>query len=247
MNGAILYEGLSSIDRQPIVVIAVGLKNKSTNSKTGAMVQTYILRSDINPIEAVKQGEDVSICGTCPHRGDGSGKKRSCYVNLGQGPNAVFKGYKRGIYPKVTAAEATELLAGKMVRIGTYGDPAAAPVSIWTWILSKASGWTGYTHQWKTLIGPGWRKLVMASVDSVEEMHEAQAKGYRTFRVSPNQKENIKGLEVICPASKEAGQNTTCFVCKACAGTSSKAKVSIQIAAHGVGKANVKEPTYATG
>lgn len=33
-NGVILYEGPSKLDGQPIVVIAVGLKTKSSNTKT---------------------------------------------------------------------------------------------------------------------------------------------------------------------------------------------------------------------
>ena len=85
-NGVVLYEGPSQIDGAPIVMIAVGLLQGSTNTKTGAMVQTYILRQDMPPIEAVKTGADESICGGCTHRGDGTGKKRSCYVTLIHGP-----------------------------------------------------------------------------------------------------------------------------------------------------------------
>lgn len=234
-NGVILYEGPSKLDQQPIVVIAVGLKNGSNNTKTGGMVQTYIIRSDQSPIEAVKSGADISICGDCPHRGDGTGKERSCYVTLIHGPRGVYDGYKRGIYPKVSAFEAAELFADKMIRLGTYGDPTAAPHAMWTVALKKAAGWTGYTHQWKT-IPTSWAKLVMASADSETDMAEAHAKGYRTFRVTHSAFENISGLEIICPASEEAGKKTECIACKACMGTSGKAKVSIQIAAHGSGK-----------
>ena len=81
----ILYEGPSILDGKPIVVIMTGAKAPSHNAKTGAMAQTYILRQDIPPLEAVKSKEDVSICGDCPHKGT------SCYVNVGQGPSAVWK------------------------------------------------------------------------------------------------------------------------------------------------------------
>lgn len=234
-NGYVLYEGPSKLDGAPIVVIAVGLKSKSTNSKTGGMVQTYILRSDIGPIEAVKTGADASICGDCPHRGDGTGGERSCYVTLIHGPRSVYAAYKRGSYTKASAFEAAELFDGKMVRLGTYGDPTAAPLALWTVALKKAAGWTGYTHQWRT-IPKSWAKLVMASADTEKDMTEAHAAGYRTFRVTSHANENISGLEIICPASEEAGKKTECFSCKACMGTSAKAKVSIQIAAHGTGK-----------
>ena len=68
-NGYILWEGASLIDGAPIVVIATGFASRSTNRKTGGMVQTYILRRDIDPVSAVQSGDDASICGDCPHRG----------------------------------------------------------------------------------------------------------------------------------------------------------------------------------
>ncbi|RVU03500.1 hypothetical protein EOE18_15370 [Novosphingobium umbonatum] len=238
--GVILFEGPSQIDGKPIVVIATGLAKASRNAKTGAMVQTYIIRADIHPLEAVRSGEDASICGTCPHRGDGTGKDRSCYVTLIHGPRTVFEAYKRGVYPKVTAAEGRALLAGRMVRLGTYGDPAAAPFSIWSYVTGAAQGWTGYTHQWRA-IPAMWSRLVMASADSLADVSEAQAKGYRTFRVTASEGENVKGLEVICPASEEAGKKTECAACRACMGTSGKAKVSIAIAAHGGGAKHARK------
>ena len=68
-----------------------------------------------------------------------------------------------------------------MVRLGTYGDPAAVPASIWSDLVAYSDGHTGYTHQWRT--SPGLRGLCMASVDSEEEAIEAWALGWRTFRV----------------------------------------------------------------
>src|SRR3546814_18866531 len=103
--------------------------------------------------------------------------------------------------------------------------PAAAPRSLWTVALSQAAGWTGYTHQWRN-IDAAWSKLVMASADSVTDMQDAHALGYRTFRVTPGAFENVKGLEIICPASEEKGKATECASCRACMGTSGKARVS---------------------
>jgi hypothetical protein len=48
-TGVILYQGASALDGAPIVVIANRIAAASTNSKTGAMVQTFIIRSDIDP------------------------------------------------------------------------------------------------------------------------------------------------------------------------------------------------------
>lgn len=233
-NGVILYEGPSKLDGKPIVVIATGIRKASTNAKTGAMVQTYIIRSDVNPIEAVKTGEDASICGACPHRMQADGS-RSCYVTLIHGPRSVYAGYKRGIYPKANAFEAAQLFAGKMVRLGTYGDPAAAPFALWKTALLHAKGWTGYTHQWRS-IPARWSELVMASADSVADMDQAHALGYRTFRVTAEPFANVKGRETVCPASEEKGKVADCFSCRACMGTSGKARVSVQIAAHGTGR-----------
>ncbi len=243
-NGVIIYQGPSKLDGQPIVVVAVGLKNNSTNTKTGAMVQTYILRADVNPMEAVKTGADASICGACPHRGDGTGKGRSCYVTLVHGPRGVFKAFENGSYPVMAPRDAAELCKDRMVRLGTYGDPAAVPIYVWRALLAQSKGHTGYTHQWKTT-APQWSALVMASADTPDEMTAAQAKGYRTFRVSPVGGQAMAGLEILCPASEEAGRKTTCEQCRACMGTAGKAKVSIYIPAHGIGKKHVALPLAA--
>lgn len=237
-NGIILYEGPSQLDGAPIVVIAVGIKQKSTNTKTGAMVQTYILRSDMPPIEAVRAGEDASICGGCTHRGDGTGKLRSCYVTLMHGPRGVYNAYKNNRYARVTASGAREILRDRMVRLGTYGDPAAVPIKIMRNALTHAKGWTGYTHQWKS-VSWKWRELVMASADSLADLDAAHKKGYRTFRVTPIGEGPIKGREFNCPASEEAGKKISCIDCLACMGTSAKNRASVQIAAHGTGKGHV--------
>lgn len=239
-NGMILWEGPSLIDGAPIVVIATGIRSASTNTKTGAMIQTYILRSDIPPMDAVKTGADESICGGCPHRGDGTGKGRSCYVTLMHGPRGVYAAYKRGSYDRATDLSA--IGTQRMVRIGAYGDPVAAPADVWQQLVETASGWTGYTHQWRNpAVSPvEWARLVMASADSLDDMNDAHGLGYRTFRVTPVGEGPVKGTEVVCPASEEAGKKATCAECKACMGTSAKARVSIQIAAHGTGKKHVQ-------
>ena len=51
MKSAIIYNGPSLLDDKPIVVIAT---YSNRNTKTGHVVQTYILREDIHPLEASK-------------------------------------------------------------------------------------------------------------------------------------------------------------------------------------------------
>jgi hypothetical protein len=216
--------------------LPTGLAKGSSNVKTGAMVQTYILRSDMEPIEALKAGEDASICGSCPLRGDGTGKGRACYVNLGHGPLAVYRAFKR-LYEAEPTDEfrISELGHHKAVRLGTYGDPAAVPARIWEALISLSNGHTGYTHQWRT--HPELKSLCMASVDTVNDMHEARAQGWRTFRVDGTHVIGGQKGEVLCPASKEAGKKLTCEQCLACCGADGR-KGSIYIPAHGSGMSN---------
>lgn len=231
-TGLILYRGPSLIDGAPIVVIATGLDAPSRNAKTGAMVQTYILRSDVAPTEAIKAGTDSSICGDCPHRGNRNGTGRTCYVNVGQGPLAVFRAFQRGTY--ADAANLSEIRrAGlrRVIRLGTYGDPAAVPAHIWRAFTDKCVAHTGYTHQWRK--SADLRELCMASADSESDALEARAHGWRTFRVAlPCDAARMDG-EAICPASAEAGKKLTCAACTACHGTSRGRRGSIVIQAHG--------------
>lgn len=236
-NGLILWQGASLLDGAPVVVVAVGTARGSKNAKTGAMLQTYILRADMAPTAAVAAGADASICGDCPHRGDGTGKGRTCYVNVGQGPGAVYRAFIAGRYPDArtlpegAADAATAAGRGRVVRLGTYGDPAAVPVHVWQALTAECVAHTGYTHQWRK--APALRDLCMASADSAADAADAHAAGWRTFRVAmPCDAPRIAG-EAICPASAEAGRKLTCAECRACSGTGTGRRGSIVIQAHG--------------
>lgn len=230
-KGAVIYRGPSLIDGAPIVVLVVKLRGAGkANAKTGDMVQTYILREDIDPVAAIRSGDDASVCGDCAHRGDGfSG--RTCYVNVGQGALSVWRAYHRGAYPEMTPEECARLVKGRMVRLGTYGDPAAAPAKAWRALVKHAEGHTGYSHQWRKRFAQGLRKLCMASADSAEEAALAHAKGWRTFRVADAKAPSV-GREIVCPASAEMGKRLQCVDCKACDGANGR-RGSIRIAPHG--------------
>jgi hypothetical protein len=142
--GYIIHEGPSRIDGKPIVVIAT---MKTTNRKTGDMVQTWILRSDINPVEASKTKQDKSICGDCIHRHSLGG---DCYVNIGQAPLSVYKAYKNGRYKDISnSRDIGAYFINRAVRFGAYGDPYCIPLKIIKSIVSGCKAHTGYTHQWK--------------------------------------------------------------------------------------------------
>lgn len=248
-KNSIIYSGPSMLDGQPIIVVAIVT---SGNVKTGNMLQTHIIRSDVSPMHASKTGADYSVCGDCMHRGTPSkdpAKKtaegRTCYVNLGQGPNQVFKAYSAGKYPTATSPEQiTRIGAGRMIRLGTYGDPAAVPAAIWDALLAESTGHTGYTHQHNAKQAPDYSRL-MFSADNAQEAQQAHAKGYRTFRVIPVQdyatqgKAAILSNEILCPASKENDKGVTCSQCKLCTGSTSTGK-SIAIVAHGTARNKFK-------
>jgi hypothetical protein len=96
-SGVVLYDGPSKIDGAPIVAIACRITEASGNGKTGAMVQTFIMRRDIAPHEALKTGDDSSVCGDCPLRPIHKGATR-CYVRVYQAPLSVWNAYHRGRY-----------------------------------------------------------------------------------------------------------------------------------------------------
>jgi hypothetical protein len=229
-NGVIIWEGASLIDGSPIVVIATGFTKKSDNEKTGNMIQTFILRSDMHPSEAVKTGADVANCGDCKHRPSLGG---ACYVRVSNAPGAVWRCFERGGYRRAERAELAALFAGRPVRLGTYGDPAAAPFAMWQAVASQAAFTTGYTHQWRAAQNAPFATILMASADTLAEGVEARAQGFRTFRVRVASETVAPKVEFICPASKEAGYKTNCAACKACGGLDSRAKASPVIIVHG--------------
>lgn len=238
-QSSVIYRGPSLLDGAPIVVIAIV---QSGNIKTGNMVQTHILRADIAPLEASKTGADFSICGNCPHRGVANSdpmkkqaKERTCYVNIGQGPTVVWKKFQRGGYPFANGIDAVAAIgAGRMVRLGTYGDPSAVPSEIWDALLRDSAGRTGYTHQANVAGADVRPDLCMTSADTEADARDAWARGERTFRIIASTSDIVKGSEALCPASKEGGFKTTCDKCKLCSGNTINAR-SIAIVAHGSG------------
>ena len=221
-SGFVFYEGPSQLDGSPIVAIAT-LRTK--NRKTGDMVQTWIMRNDMRPEKAAKSGDDVAICGHCPLRPVTTGL---CYVNTGQAPLAVYKAWNRGGYPVLTV-EHTRLLKGRGLRMGTYGEPTAVPITAWRRLVRHAAFRTGYTHQWARF--PEFRDLIMASVHSEFEACCAQVNGWRTFRTRSDDQPLLPS-EVVCPASPEGDNRRTCETCGGCNG-GSPTKRSFAIIGHG--------------
>jgi hypothetical protein len=216
MKTSIIWRGLSQLDGiTPLMVLLVP---DSGNVKTGPMWQTYIIRSDVRPLDAIKARETQATCGTCPLQQAG------CYSERTKGLISIGAFMTGKGYPQIPLDAACAVISalGATLRIGAYGDPAAVPVEVWAALASAAQGrHTGYTHQWRTC-APELREYVMASCDSAEDADDAQAMGWRTFRIRQVSSEAgvvepTRANELVCPASQERDL-TTCDTCRMCDG-----------------------------
>ena len=211
-NGFEAYRGPSEINGQPIKLIVTGTAKASQNPKTADMMQAWAFPIASKPSEAVKNGDDVAVCGSCPHRPSVAKAKgvKACYVRTWQ-QTATWNAQ----YPSEPASRNVP------IRLGAWGEPTAVPFNTIKGLVN-GNGHTGYTHRWQEC-DPRFKALLMASVDNEGEAVEAKAKGWRYFRVM-NKGESVNPGEVLCPASAEAGHPTTCDLCLLCSGLTSKAK-----------------------
>jgi len=138
----VLWEGPSELDGKPIMAVATNVGQSSSNTKTGDMIQVWYMRSDIEPHQALKTGDDVSVCGHCPLRPklkEQRPGKRSCYVRVFQAPLSIYRSVKRkGLKPQLEQALDAIRQSNKDVRLGAYGDSASAPHHINQGILNAA-------------------------------------------------------------------------------------------------------------
>lgn len=224
----ILWEGESRLDGKPIVAIATP---KSKNDKTGSMVQTWFMRSDISPWAAVNSGADESVCGDCPFRGivvenekhGTTNRNRGCYVNIANAPMAIWKAYKAGKYVQFDREQHSELFKNRKLRFGAYGEAVAVPMRVFQPLVKLVRGWTGYTHQWRDRRFSAWKKYLMASVESVCDAQQAWGKGWRTYRVTEENGSTLEN-ETVC---LHTSSNIQCADCMLCDGTGKGKKGSI--------------------
>lgn len=232
--GYVIYDGPSKYDSKPIIAIAI---MNSVNPKTDNMIQIYIMRKDIAPHIAVKNGDDFSVCGKCPLRPI-SYKDNDivdpCYVHTWQAPLSIWNAFHRGRYEYATPEQFRLIIQeyNKSVRFGAYGDPASVPFEIWQamGIGSNEFNYTSYTHGY---LMPNFdKRLLVFSMLSLDQVNDYRPEllNARTYRVI-NSVDQIRSDEILCPASKEQNYKTTCAKCGLCAGLSSKAK-NIAIVSH---------------
>lgn len=217
-------------------VIAIATDN-SKNSKTGGMIQSWLLLKNYKPQESFRAGKDdvdqvtphSEICGNCPHLLNGS-----CYVLWHQAPLQVYKKWRRGGYKFDNPNK-----LGKSFRFGSAGNPTILPLPVVSEIAKNSKTWTGYTHEWKLAKKQEYRKYFMASVDNTQEAQQAKELGWRYFRVRKPGDDTLLPGEIHCPAQKYPDK-VTCESCGLCNGTSNKSHVNIVVDAHGARKTNIK-------
>jgi hypothetical protein len=225
-DSAIVWQGLSALNGQPTVAIVTGISGRSANPKTGPMAQLYILCADVDPLTAVRTGQDKTICGDCGYRGTSvviegetvHGKNRGCYVTVTHAPRNIYATFKRDRYAFVEPLTVSERLARLRVplRLGAYGDPAALPLHVIAELVDRVPRWTGYTHAWRSR--PDLAPYVMASCDSPADKAAAAAMGFRSFRARLSS-QPLDANEIACPASEEMAYRTSCDRCSLCNGS----------------------------
>lgn len=222
-KGFIFYEGKSVLDGEPVVGVGTW---DSMNPKTGfGMLQTWILRADISPVDAVRERKDYSICGDCRWK-HVSGEAPICYVQRFQAPQRVYTSYASGKY----TYRFPERIRHIPVRLGAYGDPYALPVIVWDRLMERlhTTMWSGYTQFWGVPDAAALQKYCMASVATEREALEAHKLGWRTYRILVPDAELLES-EVMCPHYTNGVQ---CVNCRLCNGIGNGAK-SIAAPIHG--------------
>jgi hypothetical protein len=195
------------------------------------MLQTWILRADVDPVSAWQTGRDYSVCGPCTLRHSAQAGSGGCYVVKRNAPMQVYSAWLRGRYRAHTRKQLAAVTTGRGVRIGSYGDPAAVPTTVWSDLLVHALLHTGYTHH--PYVDPELAVYCMASVETHAQRTEAKALGYRTFRIKPRGTRRTRG-EARCPAAAESGHRLTCLACPIrCDGLATGRTLDVVANAHG--------------
>jgi len=203
-----IWSGDSLLTGEPISLYLIF---GSSNRKTGKMVQTWILRDDVEPHKA-SLDEQRAVCGDCKLRDNG------CYVTKFKAPLTVYRRYVN-----TDLVEPPKRITA--LRLGSYGDPAAVPFEVWQKLVLRTQGAiTGYTHSWREA-DIRLQRHCMASVDTPDEAIAAWSDGWSIFATC-----RLPGAKQ-CPADRTAGM-VKCITCGLCSGNR-KNQRAIWIRPHG--------------
>jgi hypothetical protein len=144
------------------------------------------------PGELVCPGSCLN-CGVCWPRWPGGrnvnvyveehGTPGRCYVLPWTAPKRIWETYV-GQPQDLEAARDAVLGQVRSVRLTAYGDPTAVPLGVWHYLVPDAyrsRRGPAYTRNWRESIE--WQGWALASVESLAEAEEAQAVGWRTYRI----------------------------------------------------------------
>jgi hypothetical protein len=244
----IVLKKKSAFTGDPIKIVVQCIKRKSKNIKTGDMLQVAILPDTGRHIlEIIGSGYDESVCGSCPLRPINRSKlklegKKECYVNVAKSINMVHKVTQNKKEDRDFTAIDKQVAKGRPIRLGNYGEPSLIGKRTTDRLLKHAPNpqraHTGYTHAYKERFAQWSKSYLMASVDvsndSLEIARSLWSKDWRTFRLIRSVEDIDLQNEILCPASKEGGNKSTCARCLLCNGkrNSSDRRKSIAIVQH---------------
>ena len=223
ITGFVIWSGLSPMDNTTPIAAIVTLK--SGNGKTGNMLQTWVMRTDIPPIDVVQSKQDDPICGDCNFK-----SHNGCYVRIDTAPTKIYKSFIKGNYLVLNFADIALLSVGRQARIGTYGDPCMIPTNIWQQLIKNSSGHTGYTHGYNLpFFDVKLLDICMLSADTLADSIKYNKLGYRTFTAIAGD-ENIPPGQLVCPYFTN---EVPCIDCLLCDGSMGNGK-SIIAPIHGI-------------
>lgn len=204
------------------------------NTKTGlgnTMINTYHFSTDQITNNSFEL--DAKNCLDCPLSYTSGHKLGKCYTHKGlmlMGLKSKLRSLHRvnklGKIKGFDLLEFSTFLAHvqrkfktiELCRFGAYGEPTLLNVNIIQALKKFSKTHTGYSHTWRK--EAKHMPFLMASVHTEKEREQANALGYRVFFVA-NEVSDLKNA-ILCPASKESGNKTTCAKCGLCGGTEGK-------------------------
>ena len=197
--------------------------------RPGDMIQTWILRQDVNPFAAIHSWPGrfrLRGLSTAGHPGQGAqtrtvNRGRACYVSMSS--SAAWRcggSIGAGHYVPFDRRRHLALFRGRMLRIGSYGDPCASPTRLGA-LVRIAAGRTGYTHQWRDR--RFWPLSALLNGQCGKLGASTRRTGARLAHVPHGAEGTLPERgEFSCPASAESGHRLTCDRCGACNGANGR-------------------------
>jgi len=216
-----------------------------TNEKTGPIPTAYVIDADPNVADPGAGSRASCAAIGCALLGEG------CYAHSGtprMGVASLVRSLVEGADKSLERALANRDPSATAARMTALGDVAATPALVMIAkraarrIAQEGLGLIGYTHGWRLEQAAGLRSTFRASCNTLNEVDEALAAGWKAttvlpYDVDPRSRDVVTpgGAKVkICPAlvpPAEGRARVTCNTCRLCT-TSSPIRV-IGFPAHG--------------